>query len=60
MAHRQLAKLDQRNHRLGQGQQALDIGDMAAALVDKPRDLCLGQAFILGKSLIGARFFDRR
>ena len=58
MAHRQFAGLNKANHRLRQRQQALQIGDMAARLIDQPGDLGLGHALQLGQPLIGAGFLD--
>jgi hypothetical protein len=58
MAHREFALLHQQNHRIGQAEQALDVGDMAAALVDHAGDVSLSHALMLGQALIGARLFD--
>ena len=59
MAHRQLFAFDHAQNVCGQAEQAHDIGNVAAGFVDELRNFLLGQAFTVGKFLIGARLFDR-
>jgi hypothetical protein len=46
-------------HRIGQRQQTLQIGDVTARLVHQSGNLRLSHRFQFGQALIGSRFFDR-
>lgn len=58
MAHGKRAALDKLDDRIGKRKQALQVGDMAAALVHHARDLGLRQAFAFRQTIVGARLFD--